>query len=523
MIRDYQKPGRSAAWAEHGMAATSHPAATLAALDVLRSGGNAMDAAIAAVALQCVVEPHMTGIGGDCFVLYAPKAAGKPVALNGSGRAAAKATVDWYVERKIGAIAADSPHAVTAPGAVDAWCRLNADYGSKPLDELLAPAIKAAEEGFVVTPRIAWDWGRDHQKLANDRCASKLFTPPRKAGDVFRHPALAKTLRRIAREGRRAFYEGPVAEEIASRLQELGGHLTAEDISGQKSDYVEPISTSYRGHDIFECPPNGQGLAALMILNTLAGYELSGDKYSEADRVHLLAEATKAAYAARDAYFSDGEVPVRRFLSPEWAMKTRSKISLEKALPFPFWDEPEHKDTVYLCVVDRDRNAVSFINSLFGMWGTGIYCPESGVLLHNRGMQFRTFAGHPNAIGPGKRPLHTIIPGMAVKDGRAEMPFGVMGGQYQATGHANFLHHVYDRGLDLQAAADAPRSFAFGGELALETGISEAVAQDLARRGHNVVRAPTPHGGCQAIRIDHERGVLVGGSDPRKDGCALGY
>jgi gamma-glutamyltranspeptidase/glutathione hydrolase len=513
-MRDFQKPGRSAAFAEHGMAATSHPAATLAAIEILKAGGNAMDAAIAAVAVQGVVEPHMTGIGGDCFCLYAPKG-GRPIAFNGSGRAAKRATLEWYLERGFPAIPGDSGHAVTAPGAVDAWCRLHADHASKPLDEILAPAIRAAEEGFVVTPRVASDWQRDTAKLAQDRCARELFLPPRQPGDKFRNPALARTLRRIAREGREAFYEGPVAAEIASRVQECGGHLTAEDLAAQEGRYVEPISTRYRGRDVFECPPNGQGLAALMILNSLAASE--SKELSAADRIHLLAEATKAAYAARDAYFCDGDVPVAGLL------EKRARIDMRRAASPPPWDEPEHKDTVYLCVVDRDLNAVSFINSLFALWGTGIYAPESGVMLHNRGMGFRTIAGHPNAIGPGKRPLHTIIPGMVVEDGRATMPFGVMGGHYQATGHAQFISLVYEKGLDIQAAADAPRSFAFDGELQLETEIPDAVASDLVRRGHKVVRAPTPLGGCQAIMIDYARGVLIGASDPRKDGCALGY
>lgn len=514
MMRNFQKPGRSAAFAEHGMAATSHPAATLAALEMLKAGGNAMDAALAAVAVQCVVEPHMTGIGGDCFCLYAPRA-GLPVAYNGSGRAPKRATLDWYLERGFDGIPGDSPHAVTAPGAVDAWCRLHADYGSRPLDEILAPAIRAAEEGFVVTPRVAWDWQRETAKLAKDRHARELFLPAPHPGDKFRNPALGRTLRRIAREGRGAFYEGPVAAEIVARIEELGGHLALEDLASQKGEYVQPISTRFQGRDVFECPPNGQGLAALMILNTLTAYR--GTELGEADRIHRLAEATKAAYAARDAYFCDGDVPVAELL------QKRARIDMARAANPPPWDEPEHKDTVYLCVVDRDLNAVSFINSLFGLWGTGIYAPESGVMLHNRGMGFRTVAGHPNAIAPRKRPLHTIIPGMVVENGRAVMPFGVMGGHYQAAGHAHFISLVYEEGLDIQSAADAPRSFAFDGVLQLETEISDAVAAELARRGHKIVRAASPLGGCQAIMIDHARGVLIGASDPRKDGCALGY
>jgi gamma-glutamyltranspeptidase/glutathione hydrolase len=298
------------------------------------------------------------------------------------------------------------------------------------------------------------------------------------------------------------------------------------DFDAQRCEYVEPISTVYRGHEIFECPPNGQGLAALMILRTMAGWDFASDRYSEADRIHLLAEASKAAYHVRDAFFCDpahGKVDVAEFLSEARAERTRRAIGLDRALPPAYWEEAEHKDTVYLTVVDRDRNAVSFINSLFALFGSAIHAPKSGVLLHNRGLSFRTIPGHPNAIAPGKRPLHTIIPGMVMKDGRAVMPFGVMGGHYQSIGHAHFISQMLDHGCDPQEAADAPRSFAFDGALHLERTIPTAIADDLRARGHKVEYAPAPLGGCQAIWIDHARGVLVGGSDPRKDGCALGY
>jgi gamma-glutamyltranspeptidase/glutathione hydrolase len=277
---------------------------------------------------------------------------------------------------------------------------------------------------------------------------------------------------------------------------------------------------------MFECPPNGQGLAALMILRTLAGYEFGGDKLGEADRIHLLAEATKSAYRFRDALIGDprvAAVPVARLLSDAHAERVRAGIRLDRAGASPFWDEREHKDTVYLCVVDRDGNAISFINSLFAEFGCGIMGPRSGVLLHSRATMFRIEAGHPNAIAPGKRPLHTIIPAMLMKDGRAAMPFGVMGGNYQATGHAHVLTQMIDHGLDPQAAIESPRSFAFGGVLQLEPTIAPAVADDLARRGHDIAVTVRPLGGGQAIWIDHDKGVLIGGSDPRKDGCALGY
>jgi len=526
-MRDFEQPRRSAAIAANGMAATSHPLATLTAIDVLRQGGNAVDAAIAAAAMLCVTEPHMTGIGGDCFVLYSKRGAA-PIALNGSGRAPMKATVEWYRAQGIHAIEVETPHAVSVPGAVDAWCRLLQDHGTKEMAALLAPAIKLAEEGYAVTPRVAADFAAAYPKQASDVDAARVFAPrgrPVGLGEKLCQTALADTFKRIARQGRAGFYEGPVAQEIVAKLAQLGGLHTLEDFALQKCEYVTPIAAPYRGHDVYECPPNGQGLAALMILRTLEGYPLGDPKFGEADRIHLLAEAVTAAYRARDACFADPRfvaVDVDRFLSDDYAEAVRSQIRLDRVAAPARWDEVVHKDTVYFSIVDRDGNAISFINSLFHDFGSGIFVPGCGVMLHNRAISFRLDPAHPNAIAPGKRPMHTIIPGMVLRDGKAVMPFGVMGGAYQACGHAHFLSQMLDRGLDPQAAAEAPRSFAFDGYLQLESTIPVEIARDLAQRGHRVVRGG-PLGGCQAIWIDHARGCLVGGSDPRKDGCALGY
>jgi gamma-glutamyltranspeptidase/glutathione hydrolase len=526
-MRDFNVPGRSAAMAANGMVATSHPQATLAGLDVLRAGGNAIDAAITAVAMQCVVEPASTGIGGDCFILYS-KGGEPPVALSGAGRAPAAAHVEWYAERQMREIGVQTPHAATVPGCIDAWCLLNREHGTKPLSELLEPAAKAAEDGYVVTPRVAWDWERSKGKLLDPHTAAVMLPggKPPKAGDRMRNPALARTLRRIGREGREAFYEGAVARDIVNRLKELGGLHEEEDFAGQRSTWVEPIHASYRGYDVYEVPPANQGLTALMILKTLEGYALGGDAFSEADRLHLIAEATKAAYHVRDNFIGDPDFVDNRvayFLAEEYAERMRREIRLDRALPPRHWEGVEHKDTIYMCVVDRDGNAVSFINSLFSAFGTGIMAPESGVILHNRGSGFRTTPGHPSAIAPRKRPFHTLIPGMLVKDGRAVMPFGVMGGQYQAVGHATFLHYLLDRGKDPQQAAEGPRVFAYQGVLQTEYFVPEPVRADLARRGHEIEMLDVPIGGCQAIWIDRERGVLIGGSEPRKDGMALGY
>jgi gamma-glutamyltranspeptidase/glutathione hydrolase len=524
-MRDFITPSRSIAVGERGMAATSHPQATLAALDILKAGGNAMDAAIAAVALQGVVEPQMTGVGGDCFVIYSPKA-GAPVALNGSGRTPAKTDLAKFVATGAKDISPSSPQAVTIPGAIDAWCKLAAAHGSKSLEDILKPAIDAAENGFRITPRVAADWSRFRGRLESNPAAKAHFLPGGVApaiGDKRSQPALGKTLRRVAREGRVAFYEGEVAEEMAGVLQSVGGVHTAVDFAAHRSEDVTPISANFRGYDILECPPNGQGLAALMILRTLEGYDIKA--LAEVDRVHLLAEATKAAYRARDAFFCDpshGKVDAAHFLSDSYIGAIRRKIDMTRASAKVDWDDIEHTDTVYVTVVDRDLNAVSFINSLFNPFGSGIYAPKSGVMLHNRGWGFRLMPGHPNAFGPNKRPMHTIIPGMVMKNGRCAMPFGVMGGHYQATGHGNFLSNVFDLGMDIQAASEAPRSFAFDGVLSIEPTIGKEIGSELAARGHNVKWADAAIGGCQAIWIDHERGVLLGATDHRKDGVALG-
>ena len=526
-MREFWKPGRSAVHAAEAAVATSHPLASAAAVDVLRRGGNAVDAAIAAAAVLCVVEPGMTGIGGDAFALYMPAGAAVPLALNGAGRAPAAAEAGWYRERGISAILQGGPHAVTVPGAVAAWCRLVEDHGTRPLAELLEPAIRYAEQGYPVAPRVAWDWSREAPRLAGDPWAARHLlvdgVAPR-VGTRHRQPVLGATLRRIAAQGRAGFYEGEVAADLIGRLRELGGLHTEEDFAQSSADYVTPIRTGYRGFDLWECPPNGQGIAALVILNLLAGF--APGRMDAADRLHLHAEATKLAYHNRDLLVGDPAtmpMPAEAILSDAFAARLRPRISLERAGEPAAWDDAEHKDTTCLSVVDRDGNAISWIQSLFHAFGSGIVGPRTGVLLQSRGVSFRLDDGHPNLIGPRKRPMHTIIPGLLARGGRAVMPFGVMGGHYQAAGHAALVSELLDRGTELQAAVDAPRSFAFGGQLQLEPGVDAALAAELERRGHRIQRLEGPLGGAQAVWIDHDAGVLTAASDPRKDGCALGY
>ncbi|RMD61682.1 MAG: gamma-glutamyltransferase family protein, partial [Alphaproteobacteria bacterium] len=444
-MRNLQLPGRSPVHSTAGMAATSHPLATLAAIDMLRAGGNAMDAAVAACAVQCVVEPESTGIGGDCFVLYAPAGRGEVIAFNGSGHAPAAATAEWFREHGIEEIEQHSPHAVTVPGAIDAWSQLLRDHGTRDLGAVLEPAIRYARDGYPVYSRVHYDWTHLVDLIAQDPTAAATFMPGGKVppvGALHRQPLLARTLERIAEHGRDGFYAGPVAEDIVSYLRSLGGLHTMEDFAEQRGEYVTPIKTVYRDHEIYECPPNGQGLAALEMLNILSGLLSDVPGPLSVERVHYAVEAARLAYHDRDHLIADPrfvEVPVERLLSQAYAAEQRARIRPDRRLDaLPEHDFPAHPDTVYLCVVDKDRNAVSFINSLFHGFGSGYMSPKTGVMLQNRGQSFSTDPRHANCIAPRKRPMHTIIPAMAMRDGRAVMPFGVMGGQYQAMGHAWF-------------------------------------------------------------------------------------
>src|SRR5690554_2763298 len=428
-MRDFQKNGRSALYVGTAAVATSHPLASMAAVDILRNGGNAVDAAIAASAVLCVVEPHMTGIGGDCFALYVPAGASEPIAINGSGRAPQGATLEWYREQGFTAMPEEGAHAVVTPGAVAAWCKLLSDHGHKDIGEVLAPAIRYAEEGYVITPRVAWDWQKLEERLTADEVARDLLLVDGKAptlGSRHAQPKLGATLRRIALDGARAFYSGPVAEDLVARLQALGGHHSLEDFAAAKADYVTPVSTDYRGYQVYECPPNGQGIIALMILNILSGYDMAG--LDEVTRTHLIAEATKQGYAQRDAFISDPaamSATTEQLLSEATAKALRARISPSEAADAPALDlgGSEHRDTICLSVVDQDGNAISFINSLFHGFGSCVIGPESGVVLNNRASSFRLEPGHINAFAPGKRPMHTIIPGMVMQDGAALMPF----------------------------------------------------------------------------------------------------
>jgi gamma-glutamyltranspeptidase / glutathione hydrolase len=529
--RDYNQPRRSAVIAERGAAATAHPLATLIAIDTLRAGGNAVDAAIAAAAALAVVEPAMTGIGGDCFVLIAPKGGDRVIAYNGAGRAPAAAAPEWFLDRGIGLISPDSVHSVTVPGAVDAWCRLSRDHGKLGIDRLLQPAIQLAAKGFPVAPKVAADWRRNADRLRADPAARAILLPKGKApsaGDRIAFPALARALKAIARDGADVFYRGWIADDMVRRLKAEGGLHTREDFARHRGDYADPISTTYRGTRVWECPPPGQGLTALMLLNILSECPEADGPLSAA-RCHTQIEASKLAYAERDRHLADPQhvaVPVKRLLARAHAKRLAAAIDPMRAMTAvpPSLLLP-HPDTTYLTVVDKDRTAVSFINSIYYSFGSARVAPKSGVVLQNRGACFAVEPGHPNCIGPNKRSMHTIIPAMVTKGGRALVSFAVMGGHYQPVGQAHVLGNMLDFGMDPQAALDCPRLFFEEGGVTVESGIPDSLRRDLLDRGHRIVPAEPdePLGGGQVIAMDWKRGVLIAGSEPRKDGLALGY
>ncbi|WP_271949686.1 gamma-glutamyltransferase family protein [Ruegeria faecimaris] len=525
-MRDFQAPGRSEVFSTEGMCATSHPLAAQAALGILQQGGNAMDAAIAGAVLLGFCEPQMTGLGGDCFVLYNRAGEDEVRALNGSGRAPAAANAGSLRDKGLTAVPLNTPDAVTIPGAVEAFCQLAETEGKLGLDAILQPAIRYADQGVPVAPRVAFDWGPGANTLqgaARNHYLLKGDVP--KTGDMFRSAGQAEVLRRIAKYGREAFYAGEVAEDIISTLTAMGGVHTAEDLDATAATPTVPVAGHYRGLDLLEHPPNGQGATALLLLNILKNFDLGSMYPLSAERLHIEAEASKLAYDARNRFIADPDHTTHadRFWDQTTADRLAELINPNHAMPAAApLTEAIHKDTVYITVVDRDRMAVSLIYSIFHSFGSGIASEKFGILLQNRGSGFTLQSGHPNEFGGGKRPMHTIIPGMLKQKGKILMPFGVMGGAFQPTGHAKLVSLLTDDEFALQQAIDAPRAFADGPVLKLERGISRKVAQQLSEIGHKVLISETPLGGAQAIRIQ-KSGVLQGASDPRKDGCALGY
>jgi len=532
---------RSAVVASHGMAATSQPLATLAALRVLQGGGNAVDAAIAANAVLGVVEPMSCGLGGDLFAIVWDAKTKKLYGLNGSGRAPYAATRDLFRDRHLAAIPVHGPLSWSVPGCVDGWVQLQARFGTKPLAEVLAPAIGYAEQGFPVSEVIAHDWQTAAPELAKLPTSSRCYLPggsAPKVGDLFKNPGLGRSLRLVADRGSEAFYRGPIADAIVAYSRTVGGLFAKSDFADHTSTWVEPVSTNYRGYDVWELPPNGQGIAALQMLNLLEPFDLKKMGPLSADALHLMVEAKKLAYEDRAKYYADpdfGKIPVARLISKAYAATRAPLIRRDRANDRPIAGEPGEADTIYLTVVDQDRNAVSLIQSNFHGFGSYHVPGDLGFALQNRGSLFALDAAHANRLEPHKRPFQTIIPAFITKGGQPWMSFGLMGGDMQAQGHAQVVCNLIDFGMDVQEAGDAARfrhsgsseptgTRAIGsGSVALESQVSPKVRQTLAARGHRIVPLPGGFGGYQAIRIDLDRGVLLGGSDPRKDGCALGY
>ena len=525
-MRDFHLPGRSPVLAENGMCATSHPAAALIALDTLRRGGNAADAAIAGAVALGVCEPHMCGIGGDAFALVKPAGTDDVVALNGSGTAPRGADADALRAEGRDAVPLDSVQAVTLPGAVDAFCALSEAHGALGLADILGPVIRLFEDGVRVAPRVASDWAGLADKLRG--AARDVFLRDGRAlrlGERFALPGQAEVLRRVAGEGRAGFYEGEVADDLIAALRAAGGSHDAEDLAATRADWGRPISGVYGGVELVEHPPNGQGATAILLAGILSHFDVSALDPWGAPRAHLEAEAARLAYDARDRFLADPDHVSRldHMLDPRTAERLAALIDRRRATaPLTERAEAVHRDTVYVTVVDRDRMAVSLIYSLYHGFGSGMASDRFGIAFHNRGAGFTLAQGHPNELAGGKRPMHTIIPAMLREGGRVTMPFGVMGGAYQPMGHVHVLSNMVDHGMDVQGAVDGPRSFADGGSLSVERGYPEPVRAALAEMGHDVVVPDAPIGGAQAIRIDAD-GYLEGASDPRKDGCALGY
>lgn len=527
-MRDFHLPGRSEVFAANGICATSHPLAAQVAVTMLQNGGNAVDAAIAAAAVLGIAEPQMTGLGGDCFVLLKPAGEDRVIGLNGSGRAPSALDAESLRAEGHETMPIRDVRAVTLPGAVDAFCTLHETHGHLDLVQILTPAIRYAEEGIPVAPRVAFDWAVSARDGHLGGRARDIYLNHGQSayatGEKFHAPGQAEVLRRIAREGRAGFYEGEVAEDLIASLRAMGGTHTLDDLAATRCTDTAPVAGTYKGVDLIEHPPNGQGATAILMNNILGHFDPAPPL--SAARVHLEAEAAKLAYDARNRFIADPDHTARldHMLAPETAAQLAALIDPRRAMAAPApLTEAVHKDTVYLTVVDRDLMAVSLIYSIYHSFGSGLASDRFGLLFQNRGAGFNLISGHPNEAGGGKRPMHTIIPGMLAEGSRVTTSFGVMGGAYQPVGHSRFMTNLVDHGMGLQQALDAPRSFADGDVLKVERGYPETVRALLAEMGHQIEIPEGPLGGGQAIRIDHARGILVGASDPRKDGCALGF
>ncbi len=532
---------RSEVIAQNGMAATSHPLATQVALDILKQGGSAVDAAIAANATLGLMEPTGCGIGGDLFAIIWDAETEQLYGLNASGRSAKNLTREYFLENGYEKIPSFGPLPVSVPGAVDGWFEMHGRFGNLEMETLLQPAINYASTGFPVTEVIAFYLGRSASRFSQYPNFTETYMPNGKMpakGEIFRNPDLANTYTILAKEGRDAFYKGTIARTIAQYLKENGGFLSYDDLASHQSSWVEPVSANYRGYDVWELPPNGQGIAALQMLNILEGYDIASMGFGSTEYIHHFTEAKKLAYEDRAAYYADMdfvEVPVDKLVSKEYANQRRELINPDRAARRYEAGDMSGPNTIYLTVADKDGNMVSLIQSNYRGMGSGMTPTGLGFMLQDRGESFTLKTGKPNTYEPGKRPFHTIIPGFITKDGKPYMSFGVMGGDMQPQGHAQIVINMIDFGMNLQEAGDAPRIYhsgsseptgeimTDGGTLMLESGFDYKTIRELVLKGHTVQWTVGPYGGYQAIKWDEVNKVWFGASESRKDGQAAGY
>lgn len=535
---------RSEVIARHGMAATSQPLATMVAIDVLKRGGSAVDAAIAANAVLGLMEPTGCGIGGDLFAIVWDNKSQKLHGLNASGRSPAGLTLEEFQKQGLKKIPSFGVLPISVPGCVDGWFELHSKFGRLPMSDILAPAIQYAREGFPVSEVIAQGWQSGERVFAKQPGFADTFLIEGRAprtGDIFRNPRLANTLEKIGQGGRDVFYKGDIARALAADVQKHGGFLSYEDLANHTSDWIEPVSTNYRGYDVWELPPNGQGIAALQMLNVLEGFDLRKAGFGSRDHVHWFVEAKKLAFEDRARLYADpafAKVPVQELISKSYGEKRRALIDASKAAqqyPVGLPHAVEEGDTIYMTVADKDRNMVSLIQSNYRGFGSGVCPAELGFSLQDRGEMFDLQPGRFNSYAPRKRPFHTIIPAFVTKDGKPFLSFGVMGGATQPQGHVQILLNIIDFDMNIQEAGDAPRilhsgsseptgeQMTTGGTVALESGFSEDVQKSLEAAGHVFKPARGEFGGYQGILYDVHRDLYFGASESRKDGMAAGY
>jgi gamma-glutamyltranspeptidase/glutathione hydrolase len=533
---------RSEVIAKHGMAATSIPLATAVAVDILKAGGSAVDAAIAANAMQALLEPTGCGLGGDLYAIVWDPAKRELAGYNGSGRSPASLTLEELQKRGVKRMPPLGPLPVSVPGCVDGWFALHARFGKLPLEQVLAPAIRHAREGAPITELVAFYWDRSAERLSKFPGFSETFLPqgraPRK-GEVFANPRLAATLEALAKGGRDAFYKGDIARRIDAYMKANGGFLSYEDLAAHTGEWVQPVSVDYRGYDVWELPPNGQGIAALQMLNVLEGFDVAGAGFGTLAHAHRFIEAKKLAFEDRARLYADldfMETPVSALISEEYANERRQLIGERAANSYPVGNPAlDDGDTIYLTTADSSGMMVSWIQSNYRGMGSGMTPGELGFVLQDRGELFDLTPGRANSYAPRKRPFHTIIPAFVTKDGEPLISFGVMGGATQPQGHVQIVMNLVDFGMNLQEAGDAPRilhegsseptgeQMSDGGKVFLESGFAPELARDLAHKGHKLGFDVGNFGGYQAIRWDKTLGVYFGASESRKDGFALGY